>query len=153
MRKNKFLYELKVVIDKPTLEYEEPEEESVFDMLIPGKSLPGDVKNVVNYIARAEYNNALEKEIYSIGWDKKVGVNTHVNYCLPGIDMEYPEKTMSKQHIDKIFRWVINLDTDEEKDVTLRFYILHRDMFGDIKNLHREPIEQKLTLYHSDIEL
>lgn len=152
MRKNKFLYELKVVIDKPTLEYEEPEEESVFDLLIPGKSLPGDVKNVVNYIARAEYNNALEKEIYSIGWDKKVGVNTHVNYCLPGTDMEYPEKTMSKQHIDKIFRWVINLDTDEEKDVTLRFYILHRDMFGDIKNLHREPIEQKLTLYHSDTQ-
>ena len=152
MRRNKFLYDLQVVIDKPDTD-DEFDEESALDALISDNSLPDSVENVVNYIAHAEYNHTLEPSIYGCGWDKKVGINAHINYCLPDFEIEYSEETMSMQHVDKIFRWVVKLDADEDKDLTLSFFILYRDMFGNIRNLHRQPIEQKMTLYHSDSQM
>ncbi len=151
MRISKFLYQIQVVIDRQLSE-EELEED--YNERIPShRPFPADIERVLNTIARAEYCSNLEQIIFEPPLNDKIGITSGVSYCLPidlGVDLfDAP----NIQHIDKILRWNVSLDTPKECECLLNFYIFYRDAAGNFKNLHHNPISQKLTLYPDEEHL
>ncbi len=146
-RKIKTLFhELHVGIDEPRSDDDEFEDDYL-DQRVPGRPFPSDVDRVLQFIGRAEYNNALEHTVFVPSWDNKMGISSYVNYCLPNELPEDAEVMACTQSNNKILRWSISLYSDEERDCPLTFFIFHRDALGNLRNLHHDSLYKYVTVY------